>query len=195
MKKNLFGLLVGFIIYGLSVSMAQAGLVVIDFEDFPTPGVVGDPNGLIGNYYASEGVIFTTPWYAYIEDSNYPASSGKYSAVGSPFPAEMEFLDPVSDVGAYFNNYFAALTFSAFDSSGLLGTIGIPTQPTPGPIFYELPFSGIERVTLSGPTDSEKFYNMDDLTFTTAVPEPATLALFGIGLAGMGFARKKRKSA
>ncbi|HDH16951.1 MAG TPA: PEP-CTERM sorting domain-containing protein [Gammaproteobacteria bacterium] len=27
------------------------------------------------------------------------------------------------------------------------------------------------------------------------VPEPATLALFGIGLAGLGFARKKRKSA
>ena len=29
----------------------------------------------------------------------------------------------------------------------------------------------------------------------TAVPEPATLALFGISLAGMGFARKKKKSA
>ena len=28
-----------------------------------------------------------------------------------------------------------------------------------------------------------------------AVPEPNTLALFGIGLAGLGFARKKRKSA
>ena len=31
--------------------------------------------------------------------------------------------------------------------------------------------------------------------FVKAVLEPARLALFGIGLAGMGFARKKRKSA
>ena len=30
---------------------------------------------------------------------------------------------------------------------------------------------------------------------TQAVPEPVTLALFGLGLAGLGFAQKKRKSA
>ena len=41
----------------------------------------------------------------------------------------------------------------------------------------------------------------DDLFYGTrpesppSVPEPATHALFGLGLAGLGFARKKRKSA
>ena len=36
---------------------------------------------------------------------------------------------------------------------------------------------------------------LEELKLVTPVPEPATLALFGIGLAGLGFARKKKKSA
>jgi len=40
-------------------------------------------------------------------------------------------------------------------------------------------------------------FSVDNLQLNavSAVPEPATLALFGIGLAGLGFARKKKNSA
>ena len=42
-------------------------------------------------------------------------------------------------------------------------------------------------------TSSNDFVNIDNLYFGTVVPEPGTLALLGIGLAGMGLARRRRK--
>jgi hypothetical protein len=163
---------------------ANAGQITIDFED-------GTPFDFIGSTYASQGVTFGPSCYFYGEDVLYPASSGVNSAICNPLSAQIDFSSAVSNVGAYFNVYAFPLTFSAYDSGGLLGSITIdPTiQPTPGgPQFYELLFSGIKYVTLTG--ESGSFYNYDDFTFS--VPEPSTLALFGIGLLGIGLARRRR---
>lgn len=55
-------------------------------------------------------------------------------------------------------------------------------------------FTGIDTggILISKAIISGQFYAIDDVQFNASVPEPAILALFGLGLVGMSFSRKKK---
>lgn len=151
------------------VISASAETVTINFDDFPTPGAINSPEALIGNRYEGCGLKFPTSWFAYNADGLYPSHSGTVTAIGNPFPAVIDFVQPVSNVSAYFNIYQEGVTFSAYHENTLLGSVTLAptTQPTPGgPQPYSLPYEGITKIILTGPAWAASYYNLDDLTYT-----------------------------
>ena len=86
-----------------------------------------------------------------------------------------------------------------FDASNmLLGTVNIVGEgrtPTPG--LVELgAFSNVGKISIRNVTDAYGL-GYDDFTFNTdamAIPEPATLALVGLGLAAAGLSRRRARS-
>jgi hypothetical protein len=78
-------------------------------------------------------------------------------------------------------------------------SIGVGTVPVPNPDDYGFfgfsstnPFDAVRIVRGTATRDA---YNLDNMRFVVAVPEPASLAVLGIGLFGLAAARRARRRA
>jgi hypothetical protein len=111
------------------------------------------------------------------------------------------FTTPVSDVEFTFDDegYNGGNSYYAYDASGALLTSGALDPLDPIEPLYDLSaFPGIKTLVWANgcPTFCSNWTQaLKTLTYSTTVPEPATLALLGAGLAGLGVTRRRRKTA
>lgn len=198
-------LLIAAAMSSLMAASATASTITLDFD-------VGN-NGsypYINDYYAGGtlsngvgpgldyGVTFTNAQTLYYNDANqmfFPLDSGGaiYMNVAGGFDS---FLSFHYGWPGYQSTPTVSI-WSGLDGTGdLLGSISLSSNGT----YYtsenpaiELDFSGIAHSAVFSGTAN--FVTWDTVSFNvdgSNVPEPATLGLAGLALAGLGFGRRKR---
>ncbi len=179
MKKRLLAFA---ICAAFGTGMAHANVINGGFE-------TGNLNGwTVSGYTGYTGVD------GYAQSGNYAAALG---AVGS-----LDFLSQTLSTipGAQYNlSYWLASdgrTANEFSVSwggtALSDLMNIAAQPYTF-YTYNVMATSASTVLTFGSRDDPGYLHLDSINVTPAIPEPASLALFGIGLAGLGalFRRKQ----
>lgn len=203
--KKILGLLAFWLFTG------TANAVLIDFDTLPGGGAIANGT-VITNQYSALGVNFSLlengsfisgayadqRWASNTE--NPPNNSGNEllncyngSDCSRADILRIEFDSMVNNVSWYTDSEGGvSILFNAYDASdNLLESISVVSL-FPSFISTSFTVSGISRIDGLQPSD-DWTWGMDNLSFdVAAVPEPTSIVLLGLGLAGIGFSRKKK---
>ena len=156
----------------------------------------------VTNQYA--GVTFSL---AGSHDASGPATVGygglTNTSYSGAYPTAQylvaNFASAITDLSFVFNNagYNGANAYSLYDAAG--GVIATGAMSGSGDITYNLTsLTGITKIVWDNGTagsSSNWWQKLDTISYVadpSAIPEPATLALFAIGVIGFAVARRKQ---
>jgi hypothetical protein len=198
---------------------ALGGIEYIDFEGLPYTLIgnggsnIPNPSSVLTNDFMSQGVTFGKPgvsagvavirWFQHPlsgdtvagldASGRIPESEKGGVAVGDIY---FSFVQPGSSTAGYTNS----LSFTIGDTGGDKDRFEIRSYDLTDGLIQTLNISNYSRflVSINLPQIhrveidflGDFGYSMDDLTFNTPIPEPATLLLLGLG--GMALLRKRR---
>jgi hypothetical protein len=163
---------------------ARADVVTLNFDDVAVGTSLNDA-------YAGLGVTFNST-AAVRQGSSQGVASGAQFASGAAgnFTTSLvlTFDNYATSVGAY-NVIFSYLILSVYDVNGLL--LGSANTDNFGD---SLSFANVGQIK-TAVFSTNYVYGIDDLSFETAVPEPASLALIGLGMLGVAASRRRKQQA
>ena len=175
----------------LLVSSSFASAAVVTFESGVGNCATMSSGDVFTNQCAGDGVIGSANDYYYVDTRDTFDSRGISNTAN---PGQLFFTNPVTNLSMDYAliDGFSAV-FEIFDASHiLLGTylddaIGGDKNAS----FDWGAISGIAELDFSAVSPGA--IGMSTLRFDSApIPEPASLALAGLGLAGLGFSRRKK---